>query len=426
MRIVIIGGGITGLALAWYLQKRYQSNAKIILVESSSRLGGWIRTVERDGYLFELGPRSCRAKGTGADTLQLIDELGLHKSVVWAAKAASHRFLYVDHSLQPLPRGLLSMLASPLTRPLAAALAMEWRVPRGVGDETVDAFIARRLGRHTADILFEPLMKGIFAGDSRKLSMRACFPQLYDWEQRHGSLTKGFLCSSRSGRSGLFTLKGGMEQLVRGLEGKLEVDVLHDVAAVEIYREGVRLSNGWNLSADRIYSALPAGALAPLVREVESEAASLLGSSNYATVTVVSLGYRDLKLPREGFGYLVPSISREPILGVVWDSSVFPEQNRWMGQVRLTAMLPGEASRPAEIAQEAIHRHMGIQAPPDLVQVTVARHAIPQYLVGHCERTLKLRELLRKPLPELTVLGSGFDGVAVNDCIALAKRTAVL
>lgn len=426
MKIVILGGGITGLALAWYLQQRHKSNAKVILIERASRLGGWIRTIERDGYLFDLGPRSCRARGAGADTLQLIDELGFHKSVIWASKAASDRFLYVNKSLQPLPRGLLSALTSPLTRPVARALATEWSIPRGGGDETVDEFISRRLGRHAADILFDPLIKGIFAGDSRQLSMRSCFPQLYEWEQQHGSLTKGFLYSSRSGRSGLFTLRGGMEQLVRALEGNLEADVRHDVAAVEISRDGVRLSNGWCLSADHVYSTLPAIALAPLVRGSDAEAARLLGSSKCATVTVVSMGYRELKLPKEGFGYLVPSISREPILGVVWDSSVFPEQNRWVGQTRLTAMLPDETLQPAEIAQEAIRRHMGIQAPPDLIEVTVARHAIPQYLVGHCERAQKLRERLRETLPELTVMGSGFDGVAVNDCIALAKRTAWL
>lgn len=413
MRITILGGGITGLTLAWKLRQRYGQEASITLVEKSQRLGGWMQSVDHDGFLFELGPRSCRPGGHGAATLALIESLGMQDQVIHAADAAKRRFLCLDGKLTALPGSLWGCLTSPLMRPLLPKLISEWRVPKTTADESVHAFVSRRLGSAAADLLFDPLAVGIYAGDCRQLSVQSCFPQLWNWEQQHGSLTRGmFSRSSRSlasrwvqqaQRKGLFTLRGGMEALVHRLVERLEVDCLMG--------NRVTQADTALLNADKVYVTLPT-----------HEAATLFGcerlaSVPHATVTVVNLGYHDQQLAQSGFGYLIPTWQRESILGVVWDSCVFPQQNTRPTQTRLTVMIPGEPAQALDIALDAVQRHLGLTRQPDVHLVTVRHRAIPQYPVGYQKM---LEEARRSLPPHVTLIGSGYQGVAVNDCIANA------
>lgn len=434
MRIAIIGGGISGLALAWNLRKRHGSAASIILLEKSARLGGWIRTEDRDGYLFELGPRSCRPEGAGVATVELVEELGLQSELISASPAARLRYLYTGGKLQALPTGVVSLLTSPLTRPLIWPLLKEWRVARGTGDETVDQFAARRLGRYAADRLFDPMVRGIFAGDSRQLSMRACFPSLYHLEQRWGSLTKGLLRSSRDTRSvspfvrqvqrgGLFSFRRGMETLVQTLQRRLESDI--DI------RCGVdmqTLDHPLIREADHIYVTTPAFATAELLAKAAPEVSALLSETPFVSVASVCLGYPEPLLPYQGFGYLIPSREGESILGMVWDSSVFPQQNKWPSQTRLTVMMrlekPMDSSTLESLAREAAARHLGIGLEPEVVGVAVSQQAIPQYTVGHIDRVLSVETHMRRLLPNITLLGNSLYGVAVNDCIAHAAQVS--
>lgn len=427
MRIAIIGGGISGLTLAWSLRRRYGSEAMITLVEQGSRLGGWIQTVDHDGFLFELGPRSCRPGGSGAATLRLIEALGMEDQVVHAAPAAKQRYLCLQGQLTALPSGFLSCLWSRVMRPILPALMREWRLPKAVADESIHSFISRRLGGYAADYFFDPLTLGIYAGDCRRLSMKSCFPQLWQWEQTHGSLTRGMFSPSpeierspfvrKAQRRGLFTLRQGMEQLVRGLQQRLEVDVLLGQSAAAVEPSGVRLSNGELIQADACYVTVPANGATSLFARSAPPVSRLLAEISHATVTVVSLGYNSQRLQKQGFGYLVPSWEQERILGVVWDSSVYPQHNRTPDQTRLTVMMSGEPPDALAMACGAVERHLGICVAPDACLVAVRRHAIPQYEVGHSDRLIALRAALTQALPNVW-LGSCSSGVAVNDCIA--------
>lgn len=425
MRVMVVGAGISGLSLAWYLKRFHGQRVDVTLIEKNTRLGGWIETIEREGYLFEQGPRSFRTEGTGQATLRLIEELGLQKALIQAADAARRRYLYTDGKLQMLPRGPLSLLFSRLTRPLLWPLLREWSVPRATDEESIDAFIRRRLGAYAAEMLFEPMTLGIYAGDIRQLSMQSCFPTLYQWEQEHGSLTCGLFKATRTG-GGMFSLRHGMEQLVRTLAGQLDVTLRQGVGVDRLEGHALVMENGERLLFDRVYLALPSQALAQVLRAVAPLAARQLQQIPAVSATVVNLGYRRVSRALAGFGYLIPSREQEEVLGMVWDSSAFPQQNQWEGQTRLTVMLRGEVAAGQEVALDVAARHLGIRSKPEVVSSKVARGAIPQYLVGHARRLATIEVDLHR-LPHVALLGSSLYGVSINDCIAhscdLAKQS---
>lgn len=444
-RILIIGAGISGLALGWFLRRRFSDTISLTILEASARPGGWIRTRRQEEFLFEEGPRSCRTKGAGIDTLQLAEDLGIGNEVIMASPDARKRFLYCDHKLQPVPDGWFSFLRSPLMRGMLPALWKEWRAPpSSLADESIADFIDRRLGSNLAERLVDPLVSGIYAGDIRQLSVRSCFPEWHQREQQYGSLIKGMWanrhCQMRppvnNQKTGaIFSFQNGMETLISALSRDLTSDIRLDCPVHEIYKGPgtikVKLSGGEILEGEQVFLAIPASAAARLVEKEASCTAYEMLQTPYATVAVVNVGWKQQVLPHPGFGYLVPFSEQQEILGVVFDSSVFPQQDTGQSQTRLTVMMGG--MRHPEIANDsvqklqdkaltALHRHLGIAMPPDAVHVTMARNAIPQYEVGHHARLLRIEEGMKHAFSSrLALVGSAWRSVAVNDCIAEAK-----
>lgn len=429
--IIILGAGITGLVTAWFLQQKGHS---VLLLEKSNRSGGWIKTIEKDGFLFEQGPRSCRPKGHGVATLQLVEALGLQEQVIIGNAAAKKRYLWTDGALQQFPTSLWGFFRSPLTRDLPLKMLREWWLPKGtVDDESIYAFISRRFNPEIAERLADPMVAGIYAGDIKKLSMRSCFPRQWEWEKQHGSLVCGAFSRKspleessfvmRMQKESLFTFRDGMETLPRALAEALGGSLRLGTEVVELREKDkgieVVLNGGETLFAEHVVSTLPAYALAKIV---DPNLGVLLKEISYASITNINLGYDGPLLDREGFGYLIPSREKEEILGVVWDSSAFPEQNRSPDQTRLTVFT--RQQKPLEIALEAIERHLGIKEEPDSVAISHADNAIPQYYVGHLNRVAKIKEECSRTYPHLALLGTAFHGVAVNDCIASAKAFA--
>jgi protoporphyrinogen/coproporphyrinogen III oxidase len=417
--IIILGAGISGLATVWNLKKKHP-DIRLTVIEKSSRAGGWIQTIEKEGFLFEQGPRSCRSSGTGLATLQLIEELGLEDQVIVADPVASTRYLYFNHSLKKFPWGLTS-----LAHKILPALWRDWRAPSAQQDESIRDFISRRLDPAFADYLMDPLTSGIYAGDISKLSIQSCFPLLHSWEDHKGSLIRGAWHQRKNKapvddrsdfvkkiqKSPLFSLKGGMESLIKELVNQLGVTIHYNSECdkIEERPEGmiVVLADGTRLDADQVISTLPSKDL------------------HYASVVVVNLGYRHSVLPKSGFGYLIPSNQKESILGCVWDSSVFPQQNRF-DETRLTVMMGGvhhpEVSNESpekieKMALEALRNHMGIVDSPDAIAIKIARCAIPQYEVGHLNWVQQVQSGLSQ---NNRWIGTAFNGVSVNDCIAKA------
>ena len=224
-------------------------------------------------------------------------------------------------------------------------------------------------------------------------------------EKRSGSLVRGML-KKKGGGHGLFSFRNGMETLPRRLAERLEIDVRlnHPVTKITCYEDHVEVeAGGATFAASHLYSTLPAHVLASLVDIPIVEARS---------IGVVSLGYRKQVLDKEGFGYLIPSKEEEAILGAVWDSSVFPQQNRSPEETRITVMME---EPDVTKAQEALQRHLGITAEPQATSCLLAKGAIPQYTLGHAERVKRTEQDLPS---RIMALGSSYYGVSVNDCVA--------
>ena len=441
--IVVLGGGISGLCSAYFLQKR--EGVKITLVEKGDHLGGWIRTKEQSGFLFEQGPRSCRPVGDGVELLKLIEEIGLEEQLVVSGQDAKKRYLLRGGSLKKMPNCPFSVLSSGFAFQLFSALLKDWWVSKNDSeDESIHSFVTRRFGKKLAEDFFDPLVSGIYAGNIKKLSVRTCFPILYEWEKKYGSLLKGAFRNrgkrekqdpdfSKVGRGNVFSFKEGMETLVRRLQSKIEGDILLNSEVISL-SEGllVGLKNGKSIKADGVISTLPSFALANVIQG-NSSLAKNLRSIPFTSLAVVNLGYRASVLKKTGFGYLVPSNERKKILGVVFDSCVFKEHNRNSKETRLSVMIGGENMGDfgtleegdlEMIALEAAREQLGIGVNPDAMQVNWARRSIPQYLVGHWSKVKRIKQEAKAHFPNLWLLGSCYDKVALGSLVVGAKEMA--
>jgi oxygen-dependent protoporphyrinogen oxidase len=400
-KIVIAGGGISGLTARYYLSRKYP-DAEITLYEKSDRLGGVVHSVN-EGFFFERGPRTFKVSRSQA-LLSLIHELGLEEEILYSSKTSQKRYLWKNRKLSLMQTFFPKMIP---------ALLKEWKKPYPWGgDESIETFVTRRLGSYVAETFFDPLTLGIYAGDIRKLSIRSCFPTLKALEMEHGSLTKGWIKSKRTKEpKGLFTLKGGLTLLIQKLAEKGRGEICLNTP-YETLQHGV----------DRHILALPLSAM-PFFFQFDPEACSFFESMESVSLSAVNVAFNKKVLKKKGFGYLVPSSEKEEILGVIFDSCVFPTQNHRENETRLTVML--KESHP-EVAREkalrALHAHLGISEAPAYCHVQHYPHAIPQYLVGHQERARAFLNYLSQTYPQLTCIGNYLQGVSLNDCISIASK----
>lgn len=424
-RVVILGGGISGLASGWFIKKRFGHAVHVTIVEKAPKLGGWIQTQKNQGFLFELGPHSCRTSGTGEDTLSLIKELGLDSQILYAEEAAHRRYLYHQKQLRLLPQGPLSLVRSPWIWKILPELISEYfRASQNMGEETIEEFIKRRFGKQVAEFLMDPLVSGIYAGDMSQLSMKACFPTFHKYEQEHGSVLKGLFKNAT--KSSLFTLKEGMGSLIKELHKQLEATFLLSNEALWLSFKGKQVEvqlKDRRIVADQLIAALPATDLAKLMERHDSYLAAKLREIPFASVASVQVGYKKDILPLQGFGYLIPRKERESILGMVWDSCIFPNQNHHKEETRLSVMMSLQDGQDSiQLAKDAIVKHLGIVEKPDHMSLHTAHHAIPQYFLGHEKRISEIEERVTRLFPHTTLLGSSYYGVSVNDCISVARR----
>lgn len=377
MRIAILGGGISGLSAAWQLLQKHPT-AKISLFEASAHLGGWIQTTQSGPFLFEQGPRTFQTARCPT-LLRLIEQLGLKKDLIHATPGP--RYLWHGGKLRTMgsfwPQLLKMVGRSFFTSPHAAE------------DESIYEFGCRRFGRRATELFLDPLALGIYAGDIRKLSIRSCFPFL---------VGKRVLMQKSSG---LFTLRRGMGSLIDAL-AQLPMDIHLRCPVQKLTHDGIVAGDQF-YPADLIVSALPAPEIASLAQTILS--------IRYEPLTIVNLGYHGHVLPKRGYGYLVPTMEKEQVLGVVWDSSVFPVE----GQTKLTVMVRGHAGSCQNIALEALVRHIQLSKNPDAV--LVQRAQIPQYEVGHAKRVAAFEKALKGRFPKVRLIGNYLTGASVEACV---------
>lgn len=375
--------------------------------------------------------------------------------------AAQNRFLYVGGALHPLPSGLRGLLrpSPPFSKPLIWAGLKELVKPRGKEpDETVHSFAQRRLGPEVASLAMDSLCRGVFAGNSRELSIRSCFPSLFQAEQTHRSVLLGLLLGAekspqpesalvrqaRTERWSQWSLRGGLETLPQALHAHLTckgVSILkgQPVCGLSLQPEGRwKVSVGdSSLEADHIISAIPAAALSRLLPAKAAPLARVLSTIPAVSVAVVNLQYLGARLPVQGFGHLVPSSENPCVLGIVYDSVAFPEQDGNLPGLRVTVMLGGSWLPTLETggcelsqelfqqqAQEAVATQLGLKEQPSHCLVHLHKNCIPQYTLGHWQKLESAMQFLTAQRLPLTLAGASYEGVAVNDCIESGRQAA--
>jgi oxygen-dependent protoporphyrinogen oxidase len=450
-RLVIVGGGISGLSLAHRLQEAARG-AEVILLEKASRPGGTVRTEEHDGFRLEAGPNGFL--DSKPNTLALCHDLGLGERLVAASESASrNRYLFLDGRLQRLPSGFGSFLASKVLswRGKWALLTERFRAPRrDDADESIDAFARRRAGAEVAEVLADAVVTGIHAGDPTLLSLRATFPRLAEMEEKYGSVMKGFIAGAKERRAQakargevyqrpgkMWSFREGLQVLIDTLRDRLRHPPVTGVRVRRIERHERRwqvMGEGqerWE--ADGVVLACPAYEQAAIVEDLDAELAERIGGIPYNRVAVIGLGYRraDVPFPIDGFGYLVPQRTRRDLLGVQWCSSIFPGRAP-EGMVLLRAMCGGwhrgdvvgwEDERLLRAVRAELRLAMGVTAEPVFHRILRWERAIPQYHVGHLERLAWLEERCRR-YPGLYLGGNAYRGVALNDCTEQAEVLA--
>jgi oxygen-dependent protoporphyrinogen oxidase len=450
-QVVIVGGGISGLALAYRLQQVLPA-AEVILVEKQTRPGGTIWTERRDGFQVEIGPNGFL--DTKPTTVSLCRDLGLEDRLLAASEAAGrNRYLFLDGKLHLLPNSFGSFLRTDLLswRGKLSLLAERFRRKKAdASDESIDAFARRRAGAEAADVFADALVTGIHAGDPKLLSLKAAFPRIAELEEQFGSVLKGFAQTARRRRAEakargqpyqrpgrMWSFREGLRLLVETLHARLRRPPVLGVTVKRIERR----PDGWLVvgdgqerwPADVVVLACPAYQQAAILADLDPELAERIGSIGYNRVTVVALGYRqtDVPISVDGFGYIAPQRLRRDVLGVQWCSSIFPERAP-AGLVLLRAMCGGwhrpdaaawEDDRLLQAVRAELALAMGIRAAPVFHHVTRWERAIPQYHLGHRERVAWIEQRLGRH-PRLFVGGNAYHGVALNDCTERAEVLA--
>lgn len=439
-RVVVVGGGISGLAAAWTAQRTarlHGADIEVVVLEREAEVGGKARTISRDGWLLEAGPSGFLSGRPEME--RLVDAAGLRDVVVSARPAADRRFVHRGGATREIARHPMGFLQSRLLtargrlRMLAEPLVQRHRG----GEESVWAFSARRFGREFADGLIDPMMLGIFAGNARDVSLDAAFPWVRALEREHRSLILAMF--ARRGRTGraLTSFRDGMQRLPRALaeRGGFRVRCKAVVRAVTRANEQWRVwldGGGDPLDADALVLAGEPWAMAELLAPHDDALGAELRAIRCPPVSVVALGYAPpaaVRVPL-GFGVLLARGEGFRMLGNLWETHLYPERSP-EGHVLVKAMFGGSADAAAgtldepallSLAHAEVNRLYGIADDPVFAHVVRWPHAIPQYEMGHLDRVARIERAVAA-LPNAWITGFGLRGVAFADAASGGIRT---
>ncbi len=450
-KVVIVGGGVSGLATAHYLHNGLGRGVQLTLVEGGSRLGGKVANQQFSGHLVDTGPDAVLVRAPAMAAL--LQDLGLGEQIVAPAALGAH--VWSRGKLRRLPTGtlfgvpdrLLPLMRSGLMSPAGLArAALDLVLPRrqaSTADPSIADLVTPRLGSQVFDRLVEPLLGGVHAGRAAELSAHSTVPDIERLASNNRSLYLGLRKMRRhappaTGAPVLVTLTGGLGRLVEALVARLAGDELRlDSPALSIARVGngyrVDLVEGQSIAADVVVLATPAFVTAGLLADLVPDAASVLAEIPYVDVATIWLSYPRSAMgrPLDGTGFLVPPEEGKLMVGCTWSSAKWPHladdnlvlircmvgrrgDRRWLDMDDETLV--------ARVHDELVEA-MGLSAAPEHQSIQRWPQAMPQYLVGHQDRLDALNAAIHH-LPGLHLTGAAFRGVGLASCVADAKRTA--
>lgn len=457
----ILGGGISGLSAAYYLSKAIKS--PIALFEATGQIGGWIKSSQQQGYIFESGPRTIRPAGTkGKNTLKLIESIGLTEKVnpIRASHAAAkNRMIYVNGKLNSLPSAATDIFKTipPFSKPLVSAVIHDLVTKRNglqMEDESIYSFTERRFGKEIAEYAISSMICGICAGDAKRISVKFLMEDVFRNEQKYGGVIKGTLLNSLFGKKQkpepvdsqlvkrsiqekwrIYSLAGGLQSLPDTLCSHVQrnqTNVHFNAPCTRMNFDSGRVIltvNGEEHVSNAVISSIPSYQLADLFRDQHPKLSQLLNNVVYVDVATVNIQFdKPNLLENPGFGFLVPPCVNRPILGVIFDSVCFDVKEHTL----LTVMMGGHwfhekfGANPSEqhlldVALNEVKTILKINEVPNKIKVNILRNCIPQYVVGHRKLINDIRAYIKNHRLPIYLCGAAYDGVGVNDVIYSSK-----
>lgn len=454
-KVVVIGGGITGLTAAYRLRQAADGGSpiEVLLLEGSPRLGGKITTERTGGFVLEEGPDAFIT--VKPDALALAKELGLGPRLLPTAAGRQDVYVYTRGRLRALPEGLLLMAPSKIL-PFLASDIVTWKaklrmgldfiLPRGGNDkcdETLGDFTRRRLGQEALETIVAPVMAGIYGGDADRLSLQSTFPRFIELERQYRSVIHGMRTTtakrpkSNSGVTTFMSFETGLAEIVETLAKRLEEQTRLGAKVQEIKKSekiwSVALEGGETLSADAVILTPAAWQAADLLDGVDEILARQLREIPFTSTATLSLAYAEPLAPGfpPGFGFVVPRAEPGCISAGTFTSSKFP--SRTAKGKALVRLFLGGAGREETLlvpddqliasARQDLERMAGIVARPELARLRRWPKANPQYYAGHTSRLQAIESSLLRH-PGLSLAGASYNGIGIPDCIASGNQSA--
>lgn len=449
-KVVIIGGGITGLTSAFYLQKTVQEHSlpiEIELIEASHRLGGKMQTVVRDGYTIERGPDSFLARKTSM--IRLAKEVGMDDKLV--PNSTGKSYVLVNEQLHSMPGGSIMGIPTEIRPFITTGLfsipgklraAADFILPRSESgkDQSLGEFFRRRLGDEVVENLIEPLLSGIYAGDIDQLSLMSTFPQFYEVEQKYRSLIIGMKKSSPSKpkkvdqkektNGGFLTFKTGLQSFAEAIEAKLDPKSIlkgHRVEKITKVNQKyeIYLNNGETVKADCIIAATPHKVTQMMFSEYSFfDPFKTVPSTSVATVAL-AFPQEAIKKDIDGTGFVVSRNSDYSITACTWTHKKWAHSTPkgkvllrcYVGRAGDETIVDLSDDQIIKIVLDDLKKTMDITMNPEFSIVSRWNNSMPQYTVGHKQRLAAILEQVNTELPGVFLAGSSYGGVGVPDCI---------
>lgn len=430
-KIAVIGGGISGLTAAFLLKRK---GFDVTVFEANDAVGGNVQTIQKEGYTIEQGPNSLLKAPRLVDLVRM---LGLEDEVIAANPEAQKRYILSDGRLEAMgPKSFVNGYFSLKTvLSLAREPFVRSKSPEG---ESVADFVSRRISSEFLDKAIDPFVSGVYAGDPHDLSMRTAFPKLYEMERDFGSLIMGTFRRKVEKPDPnfprTFSFRGGLKTLIEKLASEIG-DGVHrgvQVGKIENVDDGRFRVNGEEF--DTVIVSTPAWVAADLIRDRDAKLAETLASINYPQVAVAVTGFKSEKIGKklDGFGFLIPSKEKRPILGTLFHSAVFPERApdgyqllmTFIGGVRSGNRLDEMSDDDVKtLVTSQLSELLQVNGEPDMFHLKRWKRAIPQYRVGY-EQVMTDCAKFEKMNPGLYFCSNFYRGISMSDCVKNAFQTA--
>jgi protoporphyrinogen/coproporphyrinogen III oxidase len=455
--VIVIGEGITGLCIAYWMKKR---GIKVTVLAKDNEVGGTMKSVLDQGFLYETGANT--ALETTPLFKELISELNLKSEFSYASPEGKNRYILRDGVLHSMPLGPGSFISTKLFSPAAKLRVLkEPFIGRADKEESIAEFVERRLGREFLDYAIDPFVAGVFAGKPEQLSVRSAFPKLYALEEKYGGLVKGMIKGAKErkqraekakDRAETFSFISGMQKLPQAIGASLGNSVILNAKVTNIRNltttrnepvnepdarryliEYLHHDKETEIEADHVVFAVPAYDASPIIKSLSVETAHVLSSIYYSPIISIFLGVRreDIGRRLDGFGFLIPSKEKRKILGCLWNSCLFDNRapagmvavNAFIGGSRQPELTMMNDERVIQTTLDELKSIMQLSGKPVYLHLTRWQKSIPQYEIGYQQKMEALTQF-EESQPGIVLAGNYRGGISVGDCVQNAYEIA--